>query len=80
MLKHLDDGGALNMVIDTAGNLLVICSKCKRIWQGDLTLAESPTAAKNLSKRPMLDTLREKPDFLKDVGIDMKYLAGLKFQ
>jgi hypothetical protein len=80
MMKHIEDEAELNMLIDNAGNLLVICSKCKTIWQGSLTLAESPTPAKKPSKRMMIDALMAKPSILKDVGIDMKSIAALKLR
>jgi len=79
MLKHLDDDANLNMLIDDSGTLLVICEKCHNVWKGELALVESPTAAKKLTKRPMSDTLMEKPALLKNLGIDKKYIAGLKF-
>jgi hypothetical protein len=45
MLKHLEDEGDLNMIIDNGGNLLIVCSKCKRVWHGKFTLALSPGVA-----------------------------------
>jgi hypothetical protein len=37
MLKHMNDGAELNMYVDDRGNLLVVCSKCKNVWTGNLT-------------------------------------------
>jgi hypothetical protein len=45
MLKHLEDKGDLNMIIDDGGNLLIICPKCKTVWHGKFTLAMSPGIA-----------------------------------
>jgi hypothetical protein len=78
MLKHIDDGADLNMLIDNTGSLLVICSKCKKIWQGNLTLAESPTSAGKAIRQTMKAALMAKPSLLKDVGINMKSIAALK--
>ena len=80
MLKHIDDEEELNMLIDDTGTLLVICSRCKKIWQGKLTLVESPTSAKKPTKRMIIDALMEKPSIMKDVGIDMKSIAALKLR
>lgn len=70
MLKHLEDGAALNMLVDDNGVLLVICSKCKRIWQSVLAPAESPAASDGgLSA---LQRARDRyPSMLKEFGIDM---------
>jgi hypothetical protein len=80
MLKHIDDEAELNILIDDGGVLLVICSGCKKIWQGKLTLAESPTSVKKPTKQMMIDALMAKPSLLKDVGIDMKSIAALKLR
>ncbi len=42
MLKHLEDEGDLNMIIDKDGNLLIVCSKCKTVWHSKFTLALLP--------------------------------------
>ena len=78
MLKHIDDEGELNMLIDDAGGLLIICSKCKKIWQGKLTLAESSTSAMKATKRMMEVALTASPSILKSLGMDMKSVGALK--
>ena len=80
MLKHIDDEEELNMLIDDTGTLLVICSRCKKIWQGKLTLVESPTSAKKPTKRMIIDALMAKPSIMKDVGIDIKSISALKLR
>ncbi len=80
MLKHIDDEAELSILIDDGGTLLLICSKCKKIWQGKTILAESATSAKKPTKRMMIDALMAKPSILKDVGIDMKSIAALKIR
>lgn len=78
MLKHIDDGEELSMLIDNTGGLLVICSKCKKIWQGKLKLAESPTSAGEAIRQTMKSALMAKPSLLKNIGIDMKSIAPFK--
>lgn len=78
MLKHIDDEGELNILIDDAGSLLLICSGCKKIWQGKLTLAESSTSAMKATKRMMESALTANPSILESLGMDMKSVAALK--
>ena len=42
MLKHLEDEGDLNMIIDDDGNLLIVCPKCRTVWHGRFTPALLP--------------------------------------
>jgi hypothetical protein len=42
MLKHLEDEGDLNMIIDNGGNLLIVCPKCRTVWHGKFTPAMLP--------------------------------------
>jgi hypothetical protein len=68
------------MLIDDGGNLLLLCSKCKTIWQGNLTPVESSTSAKKPTQRMMMDSLLAKPSMMKDFGIDMKSIDALKLK
>lgn len=79
MLKHMEDGGEFNMLIDDAGNLLVLCSKCKKVWTGRLAFAESPTSAKQ-AKTMVNAALRKSPSLLRGFGIDAKLISALKLQ
>jgi hypothetical protein len=77
MLKHMDDNAELNMLIDNAGTLLVVCSKCGNIWKGNLTLAESANSAKGVIQ--LVETAQKiNPSVLKDVGINMENISFLK--
>ncbi len=68
MLKHMEDNADLNMLIDDAGSMLVICSKCKRLWTGKLELSESAASDKNI--RQLINTAQAaNPSFLEDFGI-----------
>lgn len=78
MLKHLDDDGDLNMLIDDGGSLIIVCSKCKKIWHDKLTMAESPASAKKVTIRMMESMLTKKPFLLKQIGIDAQSIAILK--
>lgn len=32
VLKHLEDDGDLNLLVDNKGSALILCAKCKRVW------------------------------------------------
>jgi len=80
MLKHMQDDGEFNMLIDDTGTLLIVCSKCKKIWTGKLTLVESPISAKRVTY--MFKTALEiNPSLLKNMGIeDVESFTTLKQQ
>jgi hypothetical protein len=74
MLKHMADDGDFNMLIDDDGDLLVVCSKCKKIWTGKLTLSDN-TASANKAKKMMSAAFITRPSILMDIGIDKKVMA-----
>lgn len=77
LFKHMEDGAECNMLIDDAGTLLVICSKCKEVWADKLALAESPTSVKKVTYM-VNAALEVNPSILMDVGIDTKSIATLR--
>ena len=74
MLKHLDDKGDLNLFLEDDGSMLVVCSKCKKIWSGRLELnvvtdATNTTDRHNVGR--MLATLRtDNTLMMKEIGLD----------
>ncbi len=78
MLKHMQDGAEFNMLVGDSGDLVVVCSKCKKVWTGKLTLVETPISARKVTT--MFSTaLKMNPTLLKDMGMDAESIAGLKF-
>ncbi len=69
MLKHMEDNADLNILVDDTGSIVVICSKCKKLWSGKLIFAESITSEKNI-KQLMNTALKVNPLLLKNLGID----------
>ena len=79
MMKHMQDGGDLNMLINDAGDLLLICSECKKVWTIKSTLVESPASVKKFEY--MFKTAMSiNPSLMKDMGIDAKLITNLKSQ
>jgi len=78
MLIHLEDDTTFNMIVDDAGTLLVVCPRCKKVWTGKLTLAETPDSAQNIDVRHMLQAaLQVNPSFLDRVGLDRESISAL---
>lgn len=75
MLQHMDDRGDLNILIDDSGSMLVICSKCKKVWSGTLQLNEvneDMEGAELENVGSMLRSLRSlapEADFLTDLRL-----------
>lgn len=75
MLQHMDDRGDLNILIGDSGEMLVICSKCKKVWSGTLQLNEvneDMEAAELNSVGGMLRSLKSlapEADFLTDLKL-----------
>ncbi len=45
MHKHVEDDGDLNVIVNDGGQLLVVCSQCKKGWLGRLdAITEAPKA------------------------------------
>jgi len=69
MLKHMEDAGKCNMLIDNAGELLVICSECKMTWTGKIASADSSASKKRIAG--MINAARRaNPSVLKNLDID----------
>jgi len=76
MLKHMEDGGELNVLLDDQGTVLLVCDKCKEVWTGSVTavqLAHAARATKTMLKTAMADN----PSVLLDVGLNAESLADL---
>jgi hypothetical protein len=67
MMKHMDDGAELNMIVDDNGNLLASCSKCRKVWTGSLTPVESPLTTKRMELL-IRATAMKNPAVLEDIG------------
>ncbi len=80
MLKHMKDGGDLNMLIITSEKthedaLLVACKECKETWL--FTPTESEASAREV--RAFYKTaLRTSPALLEELGIDKETIARLE--
>lgn len=60
MYKHLEDNGDINILINTEGTTLLICSACGCKWLGDFTpIEEAP--------RPVRDNLVRVLSFNRDL-------------
>lgn len=76
MLKHMEDGGELNVLLDDKGTVLLVCDKCREVWAGSVTvvqLAHATRAAKTMLQAAMADN----PSVLLDMGLDAESLADL---
>lgn len=75
MLKHMNDQGNLNLLIDNSGGLLVVCAKCKKVWSGALQLTEVNTEMEGVERAhasSMISALMAQspaPDFLSELNL-----------
>lgn len=79
MLRHLADDGDFSMLIDDDGNRLVVCSKCKTLWTGKLSLTETPASA-NRARNMMAAGLKVRPSLLRTVGIDKEVMVHVNMK
>jgi hypothetical protein len=44
MIIHMQDKGEINILIDDSGAMIAICPICKKIWNGQFSIAKSAPA------------------------------------
>ena len=65
--KHIEDGGDLNILINDSGEVLYVCSECRKQWLGTAT----PVAdAAGESKAAMTESLKGNFRLFDDAGLD----------
>jgi hypothetical protein len=74
MLKHMDDGSELDMLVDDGGNMLLVCSGCKKVWTGKLALAQSDESSESVEAAFRV-AMESRPAVFRDLGIDAEAFA-----
>lgn len=82
MMLHMEDGAQLNTVINDDGKMLIICSKCKKVWVKDLDISISPKAQKESATTSKVSTLirlimNTNPRILDQIGLTSDVMSGL---
>jgi hypothetical protein len=81
MLKHIEDNGDLNILINSSGAILLVCSVCKTMWTGTFSPRSSEAMAlggeleRSSSGDTLTAALQDNPSLLDELGIDAEYLA-----
>lgn len=71
MYKHLEDKGDINVLINTDGSALLVCSVCGEKWLGDYTpIVETPSPTRESFSR----VLSVDQDLLRSMNIDIEKL------
>jgi len=80
MLRHMEDNADLNMLVDKGGNLICVCSKCKRMWTGHLTPSgtSSQTAKMKKDSRTIKSFYGINPSLFRSLRLDAGTLKRLK--
>ena len=68
MLKHIEDQGDLNLVINDEGEMLLVCSACRKIWTG--SLQEMTTDLSKRRIRGFMHDLEASPEFMVALHLD----------
>lgn len=68
MVKHLEDGGDVNIAINNNGVVLYVCSVCQRVWYGQATPSDQTPAA---VRRDVAASLANSSAFTGDFGFDV---------
>lgn len=87
MLKHLEDGGDLNIGISNDGAIIFVCSLCKSMWTGQFTPIPSTVGRLNASvgvdsfgaMRTLRAAIESNPSVLEDMGLDPEYVIERLF-
>ena len=68
MYKHLEDKGDINVLINTDGNAVLVCSKCGHQWLGSYKpIIKTPTQVRESFFR----VLSKDQDLVRSMNIDM---------
>lgn len=67
MLKHIEDEGDLNMLINDSGEVLYLCSECRKQWIGAATPVSD---AAGESKSAMAESLKANFRVFEGAGFD----------
>jgi len=77
-LRHIEDGAELTFLINNEGDILVICSECKKLWAGNLTPKPWPvTAESQQADHRVKESLHANPGVIENTGIDMEYIDSI---
>ena len=68
MYKHLEDKGDINVLINTDGDAVLVCSKCGHKWFGHYNpIIKTPTQVRESFVR----VLSKDQDLVRSMNIDM---------
>ena len=67
-MKHADDGGEIETFLDNSGEILYVCTNCKKKWLGE----SNPLEADQLAQTQITMTVQGKPELLWNSPLNAK--------